>query len=298
MSPQVAMKSEILEWCSATHVGAQRARHILAKRYPVIALALARQDGNPSLLAISAAIDRGDPLDKAVATLVGVSPAAVAGLENVAPETVTEEWLNCPIELFWAMDVLHSLERPQTPEEWDVLRKLWINTGLERDEAYRHAVGISRKRQVVLEYLFRGLCAQGYGEPVRALADRLVAPLPGIETDSEFILPFSFYVGFVEMLIAPTRLLKRTESSNDAERLLMRYPPCELIRQWESWRCIVAAHGDAGFEVVCECEDMAKARWIMRTVALDFDEAVRWVECHPRQSASLNNSLLTSEGNS
>ncbi len=268
---------EIAIWLAAQNPLVHRQRRTLASAYPVVALALARPHENPTLLAISAAIDRGEALDAAVAALVGVSPSAVARLKNISPETVTDEWIKRPIELFWAMDVLHPLEGPQTPEEWDVLRKLWINTGLERDDAYRNAVGISRERQVVLEYLFRGLCAQGYGEPVRTLADRLVAPLPGIETGPEYIWPFSFYIRFVEMLIAPTILLNRKDSWNGAERLLMRYPPSELIRQWESWRCIGAAHGDAGFDVACECEDMAKAQWIMRLVVPDFDEAVRWV---------------------
>lgn len=272
---------EIAIWLAAQNPLVHRQRRTLAHAYPVVALALARPHENPTLLAISAAIDRGEALDVAVAALVGVNPSAVARLEYISPETVTDEWIKSPIELFWAMDVLHPLERPQTPEEWDVLRKLWINTELERDDDYRNAVGISRERQVVLEYLFRGLCAQGYGEPVRTLADRLVAPLPGIETDPEYILPFCFYVRFVEMLIAPAILLKRKESWNDAERLLMRYPPGELIRQWESWRCIVAAHGDARFEVACECEDMAKAQWIMRLVVPDFDNAVRWIKQYP-----------------
>ncbi|MCF8150009.1 MAG: hypothetical protein K9K30_01380 [Burkholderiaceae bacterium] len=278
---------EIAIWLAAQNPVIHRQRHALARAYPAVALTLARPHENPTLLAISAAIDRGEALDAAVAALVGVSPPAVVRLENISPETITDEWIKHPIELFWAMDVLHPLNSPQTPEEWNVLRKLWINTGLEWDEAYRNAVGIGRERQVVLEYLFRGLCAQGYGEPVRTLADRLVAPLPGIETDPECIWQFNGYVSFVEMLIAPTILLKRKESWNGAERLLMRYPPGELIRQWESWRCIIAAHGDAGFENWSECEDMAKARWIMRLVVPDFDDAVRWVDCHPRQSASL-----------
>lgn len=273
--------NEIAIWLAAQNPLVHRQRRTLARAYPVVALALARPHENPTLFAISAAIDRGEALDVAVAALVGVNPSAVTGLKNISPDTVTDEWIKHPIELFWAMDVLHPLERPQTPEEWDVLRKLWINTELERDDAYRNAVGISRERQVVLEYLFRGLCVQGYGEPVRTLADRLVAPLPGIETGPEYIWPFSFYVIFVERLITPTTLLRRTESSNVAERLLMRYPPCELIRQWESWRCIGAAYGDAGFEVACECEDMAKAQWIMRLVVPDFDNAVRWIKQYP-----------------
>jgi hypothetical protein len=272
---------EISIWLAAQNPMIHRQRHALARAYPVVALALARPHENPTLLAISAAIDRGEAFDAAVASLVGVSPSAVVRLENISPETITDEWIRHPVELFRAMDVLHPLDSPQTLEEWNVLRKIWINTGLEGDEAYRNAVGISRERQVVLEYLFRGLCGQGYGEPVRTLADRLVAPLPGIETDPECIWPFSCYVSFVEMLIAPTSLLNRTESWNGAEQLLMRYPPGELIRQWESWRCIVAAHGDAGFDVACECEDMAKARWIIRLVVPDFDETVQWMNCHP-----------------
>ena len=104
MSPQNAMKSETLEWCSAVHASMQIARRVLAERYPVIALVLARQDGNPTLLAINAAIDRGEPIDTAVVTLVGVSPSALACLGNVAPETVTEAWLKCPLELLWAIE--------------------------------------------------------------------------------------------------------------------------------------------------------------------------------------------------
>ncbi|KAF0163573.1 MAG: hypothetical protein FD157_2903 [Rhodocyclaceae bacterium] len=269
------MKAEILEWCAATHVIMQKVRHNLAARYPVIALALARSNENPTLLAINAAIDRSEPVANAIAGIVGVSPAAVDRLENVASETVTEAWVKCPIELFWAIDVLHPLDGPQTPEEWGLLRKLWINTGLEEHESYRTAVGISRDRQLVLEYLFRGLCAQGYGEATQVLSDRLVALLPGIETDPEYIWPFPCYVSFVEEALTRMVGRKRAEPSNDAECLLMGYPLVELIRQWESWRCIVAAHGKVQIEVVSGSEDLAKTQWIMRIVIPDFDKAIR-----------------------
>ena len=276
------MKSEILEWCSATHVSTQSARRALAEQYPVIAVVLARQDGNPTLLAINAAIDRGEAIDIAVVTLVGVSPPVVACLENVVPEAVTEAWLECPIELFWALDVLHPLDSPQTPEEWGLLRKLWINTELETHDAYRTAAGIGRARQIVLEYLFRSLCARGYGEHIRSLADRLVAPLLGIETDPERILTFSSYVSFVDEAMTRMTNRGRTESWSAAERLLMRYPPRELIRQWEAWRCVVAAHGDAGFEVASNCDDVLIAHWVLRHVVPRYDEMVLWCKCYPR----------------
>jgi hypothetical protein len=281
MLPQETMKAEIQEWCAATQVSIQIARHNLAARYPVIALALARQNESPTLLAINAAIGRGEAADNAIAGIVGVSPSAVGRLENINPETVTDAWITCPIELFWAMDVLHALDSPQTPEEWRLLRRLWINTGLEQFESYRTAVGISRERQIVLEYLFRGLCAQGYGEATQVLADRLVALLPGIETDPERIWPFHCYVSFVEEALTRTIRQGCTGSRNGAEHLLVRYSPTELIRQWEIWRCVVAAHGDAQFEVLREPEDIAKTQWIMRIVVPDFDEAVRWLSHHP-----------------
>ncbi len=262
------------------HASTQIARRVLSARYPVIALVLARQDGNTTLLAINAAIDRGEPIDTAVVTLVGVSPPALACLENVTPEAVTEAWLKCPLELLWAMDVLHPLDIPQTPEEWDVLRKLWINTGLEEDDAYRNAASIGRERQIVLEYLFRGLCAQGYGESVRNLADRLAALLPGIETDPEMIWPFSCYVSFVEESLALTFQRGCAEPWNGANRLLVRYSPTELIRQWESWRCVIAAYGEVGVEIVSGPTDIAKSQWILRVVVSELGEAMRSLNNH------------------
>lgn len=280
MSSRDSVKEEILDWCKAIHVTIQNVRHNLAAQYPVIALALARPNESPTLLAINAAIDRGEPVDSAIAGIVGVRPAAVARLENVAPETVTEAWVKCPIELLWAMDILHPLGGPETPEGWSLLRKLWINTGLEEHESYRTAVGISRERQIVLEYLFRGLCAQGYGEASEVLADRLVALLPGIKTDPEWNWPFHCYVSFVEMSLYWAIRRGRIGSWANAERLLMRHSPTELIRQWESWRCIVAAHGEAQLEVVSGSDDIAKTQWIMRTVVPDYDEAVQWLSHH------------------
>ncbi len=292
MSSQKTVKAEILEWCSATHVVMQierhnLERHNLAVQYPVIALTLARQNKDSTLLAINAAIDRGDPVDDSIACVVGVSPQSVGCLVDVAPETVTEEWLTCPIELFWAMDVLHPLDCPQTTDEWALLRKLWINTGLEKYKDYRTSAGASRERQKVLEYLFRGLCAQGYGEATQALADRLVALLPDIETDPQRILSFHCYVSFVKDSLSWAILRGRTGAWNGAERLLMRYSPGELIRQWESWRCIVAAHGESQLEVVSRPEDIAKSQWIMRIVVPDFDELVRWFDYAPMNTCSI-----------
>lgn len=294
MSSQKTMKAEILEWCAATHVSVQKTRHDMAARYPVIALALARQSENPTLQAIAAAIDRGEFLDNAIAGIVGVNPSAVRHLKNVAPKAVTDSWIRCPVELFWAMDVLHPLDSPQTPEEWSLLRKLWINTGLEVHESYRTAVGISRERQMVLEYLFRALCAQGYGDATQVLADRLVAALPCTETDSEYIWPFDCYVGFALLAMAPAFHRRRIGVKGAAKHLLplrlfrgaerllfLRYSPAELIRQWESWRWIVAAHGKAGFEFVTGEHGILTAQQIMRTVMPDFDETGRWLNCHP-----------------
>jgi len=280
LSPE-NMKSEIRDWCAASHVSMQRARHNLAARYPVIALVLSRPNESPNLLALNAAIDRGEPPDNAIASIVGVSLAAVDRLEHFAPESVSEAWLKRPIELLWAMDVLHPLDGPQTSEEWVLLRKLWINTGLEEHKSYRTAVGISRERQIVLEYLFRGLCAQGYGDTTQVLADRLIALLPGIETDPEYIWPFHCYVSFVEEALTWTIRQGFIRPWDGYVYLLMRYPPAELIRQWESWRCVIAAHGKAQFAVVSGAEDIAKAQWIMRIVVPDFDEAVRWLNHHP-----------------
>lgn len=276
------MKVEILDWCTAIHVTIQRIRHNLAEQYPVIALALARPNENPTLLAINAAIDRGEPVDSAIAGIVGVSPAAVGYLENVAPETVTEAWVNCPIELLWAMDILHPLGGPETPEEWGLLRKLWINTGLEEHKSYRTAVGISHEGQIVLEYLFRGLCAQGYGEATQEIADRLVGLLPGIEADPELIRPFHCYVSFVEKALLDRTIRRRRAGSLDGPaHLLMRYSPTDLIRQWERWRCVVAAHGNAQDKVVSGSEDFEKTEWIMQTVMPDYDEAMRWLRRYP-----------------
>ncbi len=284
---QKAMKAEILEWCLATHVSMQIERQNLAARYPVVALALARHNFDSTLLAINAAIDRGDPVDDSIACVVGVNPSALGYLVDVAPETVTEAWLRCPIELFWAMDVLYPLNGPRTTDEWALLRKLWINTGLEEHEEYRTSAGISRDRQKVLEYLFRSLCAQGYGETTKMLADRLVALLSDIETDPERIWPFHCYVSFVEESLSWAIRRGRLGVWNGAERLLMRYSPGELIRQWESWRCIVAAHGESQFEVVSRSEDIAKTQWIMRIVVPDFDEVVRWFDYSPMNTCSI-----------
>jgi hypothetical protein len=282
MSSRESVKEEILDWCKAIHVTIQNVRHNLAAQYPVIALALARPNESPTLLAVNAAIDRGEPVDSAIAGIVGVSPAAVARLENIVPETVTEAWVKCPIELLWAMDILHPLGGPETPEGWCLLRKLWINTGLEEHESYRTAVGISRERQIVLEYLFRGLCAQGYDDATHELADRLVALLPGIEADPELIWPIHCYVSFVEKALLDRTIRRRRAASLDGPaHLLMRYSPIDLIRQWERWRCIVAAHGNAQDEVVSGSEDFEKTQWIMQTVVPDYDEAVRWLRRYP-----------------
>jgi hypothetical protein len=238
MASKKAVKAEILEWCAATNVSIQKTRHNMAARYPVIALALARQNENPTLQAIAAGIDRGEFLDNAIAGIVGVKPSAVRHLKNVAPKAVTDAWIRCPVELFWAMDVLHPLDSPRTPEEWSLLRKLWINSGLDKHESYRTAVGRSRKREMVMEYLFRALCAQGYGEATQVLADRLVAALPCTETDSEYIWPFDCYVGFALLAMAPAfhrrrrgvrgaaKLLLPLRIFRGAERLLfLRYSP-------------------------------------------------------------------------
>ena len=293
MPSQKVMKAEILEWCAATHVSIQKTRHNMAARYPVIALALARQNENPTLQAISETIDRGEFLEKAIAGIVGVSPSAVRHLKNVAPKTITDAWIGCLVELFWAMDVLHPLGSPQTPKEWSLLRKLWINTGLEKHESYLTAAGVGRKRQMVLEYLFRGLCAQGYGETTQVLADRLVAALPCTETDSEYIWPFECYVAFALLAMTPAfhrrrrgvrgaaKLLLPLRLFDGAERLLfLRYSPAELIRQWESWRWIVAAHGKGGFEFVTCKDGIHKTQRAMRTVMADFDETVQWLSHH------------------
>lgn len=252
------------------------ARHTLAMRYPVIATALARTNENPTLLAINAAIDRGEPVDKAIADIVGVSQAAIHCLGLIPADVFVEEWLAHPIELFWAMDVLHPLEIPQTLNEWGVLRKLWAGTGLGQQDAYRSAAKARRERQIVLEYLLRGLSAEGYGKRSAALADRLVAPLPGIEAGPEDICPFHCYVDFVEESVLFASEHGSAGAWSRAEHLMMRYSPTELIRQWERWRCVIAAHGNKGDEIASYPNDTGKIHWIMQLAIPNFDEAVRW----------------------
>jgi len=262
-------------------MSAQMARYDLASRYPVIALALAQAQDNLTLHEISVAIDRDKSPEEAIPKIIGVRAAAVWSLKNINPETVTKEWYERPIELLWAMDVLQTIRWPQTEDEWLFLRKLWINTGLEQQDAYRYPARIKRDQELVLEYIFRGLCAQGYGEPTRILTDRLAALLPGIETDLELFWPFHGYVSFVDSSLLCKDVLGRMNSLNNTERLLMRYSPNELIRQWESWRCIVAAHGRTGVEVAWGPNDIEKTHWIMRLVIPDFDEAIRWLNNYP-----------------
>jgi hypothetical protein len=287
--PQVAervMKPELREWCAATELSRQLVRHNLATRYPLIASLLARQNESPTLLAISAAIDRGETIETAIASIIDMSPSAIQCLEHIPADVLSEKWITFPTELFWAIDVLHPLKIPQTLDEWSVMEKFWDGLGLNDPENYRITAKDRHERQVVLEYLLRGLCAQGYGKEIAEYADRLVALLPGIETDAGCVWPFCCYVDFVEWSLPWAIKDGRTGAWGGADQLLMRYSPTELIRQWKCWRYVIAALGIMKYSPVTDPNDADKFRWVMQIVIPDFDESVRWLSYQPIHDVS------------
>jgi len=125
---------------------------------------------------------------------------------------------------------------------------------------------------LVLEHLFRSICSGGYADATEALVDRLVAPIPLVEPSPEGIWLIQGYIAFV-CSIFDKLVRDNSPSAGCSDSFLARYTAAELIRQWESWRCINAAYSPINPEWAYGALDKSSAQWAMRIVLPDFEVA-------------------------
>ncbi len=249
------------------------ARHRLVESHPVLAVALASPHNSPTLLAVGAAIDRGEAPDSAIRTFTSIDPAAIGFRDCSVSDIGASGWTKRPMQLLWALELLRSIEPPKVARQWCLLHRIWLATGLDEFDEYRSANRPGTGRPMVLEHLFRGICSAGYAEVAEELVDRLAAPFPVGDSKPAETLWFLDYVRYADMAI--DRLLNTDHRvSGSVNSLLARYPASELARQWECWRCIFAACVPASRDWVLGELNPSVALWTMRILLPDFDEAL------------------------
>lgn len=279
------LHDSIARWLERSEPWCITGRRSLVATYPVLAAALAPGSEIPTMMAIAAALDRGEDPASVIPGLLGVGEAAVRALAGIDPEIVGEVWCRRPIELLRAMDIVDPTARPRTGNNWRVLWDYWIGSDLGGRGDYRGPVRPG-ERHPAHEHLFRGLCSCGYGPSAKALGSELI--LTGART--AYIPTFSDYVRFLDDWLIEVVYEGPSLGKPDYDRFvaarpsmpgprrheafLMRYLAEEIVAQWGRWYRL------GGVKLMIDA-DAADCAHLLRNVLTDFEYAMRWIRHYP-----------------
>ena len=179
MSDSEALRSELESAAFARHAGAlvhwlttsdtvfgRNRREALAS-FPMLVAALANDPTQPALMAIAAALDRGNSMVGSVSAVIGVQEDTVRFLSGKGPVLVGSNWLDRPVELLWAIDIVSAECLPVSRNDWIAFALYWQSSGLSAwPSDYGGPAHAMRHRKFLLEHCFRGLCEAGYGAAI------------------------------------------------------------------------------------------------------------------------------------
>jgi hypothetical protein len=275
------IRDSIARWLDRSEPWCIAGRRSLVATYPVLAAALAPGSEIPTMMAIVAALDRGEDPTEAIPVLLGIQPESFRALKGVAPETVGREWLEHPIELLRALDLLMPSSLPKTSQDWAALWEYWIACDLHGWGNYGQPAYGSAWHPA-LEHLFRGLSNAGYGPAGRALGRKLMLHdtwpneyAPTFLDYFQFIYAYLIPVAFAATAHGQAALrtgdiaCPRQSGPGWAGAFLVRYPAETLVEQWTRW----IAAGGALF-IHDDDATLDEATRILRWVLPDFDSVI------------------------
>ena len=213
----------------------RRNREQILDTFPLLLPALASRSLTPVFSRLTTAIDSGQRLIEAIASLMGVKKKTVRFLRGKKPSLVGSYWLDDPTQLFSAIDAIPENRRPMNAKEWALMLAFWLGS-LDATVLSRHA---SNFRGALGRHLFVGFCTAGYGSAESTLRQYLHR--------AGSWAPFSAFVRNVgrwcerrahELDFNDT--LPQIASEQIALELLTRFSSIKLLELSEHWQQSIA----------------------------------------------------------
>lgn len=235
----------VFVWANCEDTLYRRNRKQLIAALPVLACALADDGRSPTLDALAAMVDRGNPLIIGLAQLIQVRKQCIRFLIGKSPQMLGPQWMAFPLEVFLALDLFAQERLPRSAADWRIMRTFWEASGLGNNSS-NCPNGVSIRKYAPLKvHFFIGLfgtCYQQRHESLcRVLQDNL-ARLSDVSDYFEFAKQWSWGL-FPDATEHAAHWI--------SNHLLTRYSATALIRQSDIWhqqighvRKLIATPGD------------------------------------------------------
>lgn len=264
----------LVHWLTTPDIAFGRNRREALASFPMLVAALANDPTQPALMAIAAALDRGNSMVGSVSAVIGVNEDTVRFLSGKGPVLVGSNWLDRPIELLWAIDIVSVESRPVSRSDWLAFALYWQSSCLSDWRSdYGGPAHAMRHRKFLLEHFFSGLCEAGYGaamEPTKQV----------LATCAKRQYNIHDYLLFIEESFLRHDGISNLwgEHPSSGELLLMRYPAAELVRQLHCWLELMELEEAGGAEATPESlYPVLDPNKLMRQIFTDYEDVVRLV---------------------
>ena len=161
---------QIVDWAFHEDSLFRRNREQSISTLPMLAVALSSSPDSLLFLEIEAIIDRGEKLINELSRVVGVRRRSVRYLIGKYPTELGNYWMDNPIELLRAIDLLIPEKIPTRQLEWSLMQRFWEGCGLSSNPQYSRVFPCVGKPDQAREHLFSGLCLAGYTHSEKRLA--------------------------------------------------------------------------------------------------------------------------------
>lgn len=230
----------IRRWIESDDPIFRRNRFQATMTFPFIALLIADKPDIPMHMAIAATIDRGDPLIDSLSSFVGVKKSSVRFLRGKSPALIGKAWLDCPSELFVAIDLVAPEKLPVTSEEWRLFHEFWTGCRQFVGPSYLESTPDKRLRTVITRHMLSSLCSSG----ITKTAERLHRMLNGDFARLQGVQDYIRFVGDWCLHIAGNSGIHLNHFDDTEswwrDQLLTQYSAMELLRQSEQWHHEIA----------------------------------------------------------
>ena len=219
----------IFAWANCDDPLFRRNRKQLVITMPALAITMASEPSIPIFVELATMVDRGDSLVDGLCQLTYVRTQSVRYLCGKAVLELCSAWLNLPLELLQAIDLLPQEKLPKSVNEWEIMRSFWEGVGLDGDYHYSRRALLIRERTPIKEHLFLGLCSAGFQRTQAKLGSLWqgnLSRLSDVADYVEFVREWCHAIHPEAVELAEHRM---------ADSLLKRYSAMALIQQSDAW---------------------------------------------------------------
>ena len=225
----------IVDWVFHEDSLFRRNRQQLISVLPMLAVALSSLPESTLLMEVEAIIDRGDKLIDALARVVGVRRRSVRCLIRKYPTELGNYWMDNPIELLRAIDLLIPEKIPTRQLEWSLMQHFWEGCGLSSNPQYSRVFPCVGKPDQAREHLFSGLCLAGYTHSEKRLARAFNNQIDRLRDVGDYFDFVAQWCGSGHWVNSKNLYIRNRLIRNLAGKLLTRYSAHELINQSKRW---------------------------------------------------------------